>query len=128
MKKTFISPAVPGFKVTGIACGIKPAGKKDLALAVSDTPAVAAGLFTRNRVCAAPVIWCRNTLRKTETIQALIVNSGCANAYTGPKGMEDCKKITRSLGETLSIPQDKILIASTGTICPPAKLLALFPC
>ena len=99
-----------------MACGIKPNGRKDLALIVSDTPAIAAGVFTRNRVAAPPVIWCRNVLKKSKTIQAIIVNSGCANAYTGPQGMKDCRTITRELGEVLDIPQSQILISSTGTI------------
>ena len=130
MKKTVVSPSVPGFKATGIACGIKLTGKKDLALIVSDTPAVAAGLFTLNRVAAPPVIWCRKTLRKSKTIQAVIVNSGCANAYTGPRGMEDCRKITHSLAGELKIPQGKLLIASTGTIgrfLPTGKIIAALP-
>lgn len=130
MKKTVVSPSVPGFKLTGMACGIKPTGKKDLALIVSDTPAVTVGLFTRNRVAAPPIVWCRKVLRKSKTIQALIVNSGCANAYTGLRGMEDCKTITQNLAETLNIPQGKVLIASTGTIgrfLPTDKIVAAFP-
>ncbi len=97
---------------------------------VSDTPAVAAGLFTRNRVPAAPVTWCRNILRKSKTVRAIIVNSGCANAYTGPRGMADCRKITRSLSAVLNIPQSEVLIASTGTIgrvLPADKVVAALP-
>lgn len=130
MKKSVVSPNVPGFKVAGVSCGIKPTGRKDLALWVSDTPAVAAGLFTRNRVAAAPVTWCRNILRKSKSVRAIIVNSGCANAYTGPRGMADCRKITRSLSGVLNIPQNEVLIASTGTIgrlLPTDKIVAALP-
>ena len=74
---------VPGFRASGIACGLKANGKKDLALILCDTPAVAAGVFTKNRVQASSVILSRRTLKKAETIRAIVVNSGNANAWRG---------------------------------------------
>ncbi|MBI4384410.1 MAG: bifunctional glutamate N-acetyltransferase/amino-acid acetyltransferase ArgJ [Nitrospinae bacterium] len=117
MKKTkIVLPDVPGFKAGGIACGIKANGNKDLALVVSDGPAVAAGLFTRNRVQAAPVVWSRRVLRKIGGFRAVVVNSGCANAFTGPQGTKDCRDVVRSLGRVLGARPDEILVASTGII------------
>jgi len=119
------SPRVPGFKASGIACGLKANGKKDLALILCETPAATAGVFTKNRVQAASVILSRRTLKKNPAIRAIVVNSGNANACIGAQGMIDCKTLINRLAEELSISKDEILIASTGVIgvpLPPNKL------
>lgn len=114
-----ISPAkfqVPGFKASGIACGLKKNGGKDLALILSTTPAVAAGVFTKNRVQAASVILSRRTVKKAGPIRAIVVNSGNANACIGQQGMKDCKTLIDRLANELSIPTEEILIGATGVI------------
>lgn len=122
--------SIPGFKVSGIACGIKKDGNKDLALIVSDTPAVTAGVFTQNRVQAAPVIISRRQLKKSKTSRAVIVNSGNANACTGPQGMKDCRAVLNRLAKELNISPSEILSASTGIIgvpLPVEKILTGIP-
>ena len=110
------NPAVPGFKATGICCGIKAKSIKDLALIVSDVPATAAGVFTKNRVVSPGVTWSKRALAKSGTCRAIVVNSGNANTVVGAKGYADCDAITKSVAEELSIPQKEVLIASTGVI------------
>ncbi len=107
---------VPGFKASGIACGLKKNGAKDLALILSTTPAVAAGVFTKNRVQAASVVLSRRTVKKAVPIRAIVVNSGNANACIGAQGMIDCKNLINRLAQELAISKDEILIASTGVI------------
>ncbi len=124
------SPAVPGFKVAGLGCGIKAGQAKDLALIVSDVPAAAAGVFTKNRVVSPGVIWSRRALAAPGGCRAIVVNSGNANAVVGRKGLEDCRAITKKVAEELSIPQKEILIASTGVIgvpLPSHKILRAVP-
>jgi glutamate N-acetyltransferase / amino-acid N-acetyltransferase len=77
-----------GFRASGVACGIKAKGGLDLALIVSDTPAQAAAVFTTNKAVAAPVIVSRRQLGQSGgVVSAIVVNSGCANACTGPDGL-----------------------------------------
>jgi glutamate N-acetyltransferase / amino-acid N-acetyltransferase len=109
------NPAVPGFKAAGLSCGIKAKNAKDLALFISDVPATAAGIFTKNRIVSPGVTWSRRAL-KPGSCRAIVVNSGNANTVVGPKGMKDCDKITKTIAEELSIPQKEVLIASTGVI------------
>ena len=82
---------VPGFKFAGVACGIKKR-KKDLALIVSERPATAAALFTTNQVQAAPVVVGRERVKKGK-LQAVVVNSGNANACTGARGLRDAESM-----------------------------------
>ena len=124
------NPAVPGFKASGLSCGIKAKKIKDLALIVSDVPATVAGVFTKNRVVSPAVTWSRRALEKSDRCRAIIVNSGNANAVVGPKGMKDCDAITKKISEELSIPQKEVLIASTGVIgvpLPSDKILKAAP-
>ena len=124
------NPAVPGFKASGLSCGIKAKKIKDLALIVSDVPATVAGVFTKNRVVSPGVTWSRRALEKSDRCRAIIVNSGNANAVVGPKGMKDCNAITKKISEELSIPQKEVLIASTGVIgvpLPSDKILKAAP-
>lgn len=101
-------------------CGIKHE-KKDLALFYSETPAAVAGTFTTNQVQAAPVKLCRQRIR-TGSIQALVVNSGNANACTGPQGMQDAETMARLVGASLSISPTKVLVCSTGHIGHPLPM------
>ncbi len=107
---------VPGFKAAGIVSGIKASGAKDLTLVVSDAPAITAGVFTKNRVQSPSVIYNKRRLAKVEKFKAVIVNSGNANACTGPQGMEDCKIICGRVAKELDIKVSQTLIASTGII------------
>ena len=106
---------VPGFQAAGAAAGIKKHGGLDLALIVAEAPATAAGVFTTNRVKAAPVLICRERLRRGQA-QVILVNSGNANACSGPEGMAAARETTRLAAELLSIPDKLILPASTGVI------------
>ncbi len=106
---------VPGFRAAGIAAGIKEEGRKDLALIVSDGPAAAAGLFTSNVFKAAPVVLDMERIRSGRA-QAILTNSGNANAATGPEGIEDARASTRAVSGALGIPEDLVLVASTGVI------------
>lgn len=113
--------AVKGFLTAGIHCGIK-AEKKDLALIYSQTPAVAAALFTTNKLKGASLLVNREHLQVCEKVQAIIINSGNANACTGKQGLEDAKKMTQITAKELGIPVESVLVASTGII---GKLLPM---
>ncbi len=115
-KSNHPNPAVPGFKAAGLNCGLKAKGALDLTLVVSDRPAVAAGVFTKNRVRSPSVVWCEQTLRKNPEVRAVVVNSGNANACTGAQGTLACKEIANSLAGELKIQPRQLLIASTGVI------------
>src|SRR6266850_227633 len=100
-----------GFLASGIFCDIKRLGtgkgsnkgnKRDLGLIVSELPAAAAGLFTTNQVCAAPVKVCIEHLRKG-VAQAIVVNSGNANACTGPQGLQDARRMTELVAKQLRV-------------------------
>ena len=107
--------APQGFKAGGTACGIKKNQLADLALIYSRVPAAAAGIFTTNRVQAAPVILSREYLKKGSA-QAIIGNSGNANACVGAAGMEAARRMVAAAGKALDIPIDSVLVASTGVI------------
>ncbi|MGA9756253.1 MAG: bifunctional ornithine acetyltransferase/N-acetylglutamate synthase, partial [Desulfobaccales bacterium] len=109
---------VPGFKFSATAAGIKKPGVLDLALMVADTPAAAAGVFTRNRVKAAPVLISQERLRKGSA-QAILVNAGNANACNGPQGLATARETCRRAAELLNLPEGLVLPASTGVIGAP---------
>src|SRR5258707_1298416 len=113
-----------GFRASGVFCDIKRLGtgkgsdkgnKRDLALIVSDFPATLAGMFTTNQVCAAPVKVCIQRAKKG-TAQAIVVNSGNANACTGRQGLQDALEMARFTGQALNIPAGCVLVGSTGRI------------
>lgn len=106
---------VPGYRAAGISAGIKKDGKKDLALITSDPPARVAGLFTRNRVQAAPVLVDRTRIR-SGLCEAILANSGNANACTGEPGLRDALLLSRKLARVLGAAEENILLASTGVI------------
>jgi glutamate N-acetyltransferase/amino-acid N-acetyltransferase len=107
--------APQGFLAAGVHCGIKKA-KKDLALIYSAVPAVAAAVFTTNRVVAAPVMVDKIQLGKTHGIQAIVINSGNANACTGERGLNDAWTMLRATARSLGISEDSVLVSSTGVI------------
>jgi len=104
--------AVPGILAGGVVAGIKPSGKKDLALIYSSTPARAAAVFTSNQG------------------QAIVASSGCANVCTGEQGIADAREMTKLVGELLRIPANHVLVAATGVIgipLPMDKIRAAMP-
>ena len=107
--------AVPGLRATGVHGGLKPDNEKDVALIVADAPAVAAGVFTKNRVCAPVVLVCRENLGDN-IAQAIVVNSKNANACTGEVGLANAQRMTSLVGEALGIDPSLVLVASTGVI------------
>ena len=120
---------VPGFSAAGLAAGVKKQGGLDLALIHAADPATAAGVFTTNRVKAAPVLLCRTRLRRGSA-QAILVNSGNANACTGPRGKEDARDLSREAARLLAIPEASVLPASTGVIgqpFPASRIKAALP-
>ncbi len=108
--------AVKGFLAAGIAAGIKKNGQMDLGLLVSERPAVAAGMFTNNRVTAACVRLDRERLAASGTCRAIIVNSGNANCCTGDAGMNDAIAMAKAPAGDLGIDEEEVLVASTGVI------------
>ncbi|MFH0994479.1 MAG: bifunctional glutamate N-acetyltransferase/amino-acid acetyltransferase ArgJ [Pseudomonadota bacterium] len=107
-----------GFQAAGVAAGLKKNGRNDLGLIVSSVPATAAGVFTRNRVQAAPVVLDRERI-KTGVCQAVLVNSGNANCCTGEQGMRDAREMARLAAYALDIAEESVLVASTGVIGQP---------
>lgn len=107
--------AVSGVRAAGIHAGIKAAEAKDVALIVTDTPTTAAGVFTKNSVTAAPVLVCREHLSDGHA-QAVIVNSGNANACTGEVGMANARQMAAATAEQLGIDANLVLVSSTGVI------------
>src|SRR6266487_3445341 len=113
-----------GFIASGIFCDIKRLGtgkgsnkgqKRDLALIVSEVPATVAGMFTTNQICAAPVKVCIQRVPQG-TAQAIVVNSGNANACTGKQGLSDALEMTAVAARELHIPVAHVLVGSTGRI------------
>src|SRR5260221_14407384 len=106
---------VPGFRFAGVACGIKPSQKKDVALIVSDLPGTAVAAFTTNRAPGAPVILGRERLKRGR-LQAIVVNSGIANVATGQAGIRLARETCALVGEALGIDENLVLPSSTGQI------------
>lgn len=107
--------APKGFSATGIHAGIKKR-KKDMAMIFSDVPCIAAGTFTTNQVKAAPVLWDRKIIFENEFSQAVVCNSGVANACTGRAGMDYCGQMAKAAAKELGIETEQVLVASTGVI------------
>jgi glutamate N-acetyltransferase/amino-acid N-acetyltransferase len=114
--------AARDFTAGGIACGIKQTpGALDLGIVLSGRPADAAGVFTRNRAAAAPVLLCRERLRAGKA-RALVVNSGNANACTGAQGMRDAESMARLVARRLGLDPAEVLVLSTGVIGVPLPM------
>lgn len=108
--------AAKGFEAAAAAAGIKYQGRTDMALIYSETPCRAAGTFTKNVVKAAPVKWDQKLVKESVGIHAVVVNSGIANACTGEEGMNCCQETAKAAADALKIPEDSVLVASTGVI------------
>src|SRR5262249_25626962 len=106
---------VAGLRFARLSCGIKSDGRPDLALLASDRPAVAAAVFTQNRVRAAPVLVSAEHIRRG-ACQAIIVNSGGANACTGAVGERDARAMCAAVAAALGIDEQLVCVASTGVI------------
>jgi len=104
-----------GFRASGVKAGLKASGALDLALLAADGPCAAAGTFTTNRICAAPVKWCRDRL-PAEDIRAVVINSGNANAATGAQGMANAERVATLIAKLLGCRPQQVLLASTGVI------------
>src|SRR3989442_12086045 len=113
--------AVPGILASGIVAGIKPSGKKDLALIYSSAPARAAAVFTTNQVKGAPVLVSQEHVRDGRA-QAIVPSSGCSNVCTGEQGIKDAREMTKTVGELLRIKPGQVLIAATGVIGQPLPM------
>ena len=111
----------PGFKAAGVAAELKKKGKKDLGLIYSRVPANVAGVFTKNRVKAAPVLLDMELI-KSGVCQAVIVNSGSANCCTGEQGMRDAEAMASLAASELGISNDLVFVASTGVIGEPLPI------
>ena len=109
---------VPGFKAAGVACGIKASGNKDLALIMAEHPCTAVAVFTKNSYQAAPVLYDKALLEKTNGhgLRAILVNAGNANACTGEQGLQDASRMAQLLEESAQLPADSVFVMSTGII------------
>ncbi len=108
--------AAKGFQAASTAAGIKYQNRPDMALIYSEKPCISAGTFTTNLVKAAPVKWDKNQVTSGALAHAVVVNAGIANACTGAEGMEYCKETAKAASKALGIPEDSVLVASTGVI------------
>ena len=108
--------AAKGFKAASTAAGIKYKDRKDMAMIYSEAPCRSAGTFTTNVVKAAPVKWDKNQVTGGAAAHAVVINAGIANACTGAEGMEYCSRTAATAAQVLGIPQEGVLVASTGVI------------
>ena len=107
----------PGFRCAATACGLKKSGGLDMALVWSERHCTAAGVFTTNRVKAAPVVLDRQTLLASASrIRAVVANAGCANAVTGDRGLADARRMASLAAEAIEARPDEVLVLSTGVI------------
>ena len=104
-----------GFRAAGMYCGIRKI-KKDIAMIVSDVPAIVAGVFTLNKTQAAPVLVDKIQLKRSSVCSSIVVNSGNANACTGERGLNDAWEMVRATSVALNIPETQVMISSTGVI------------
>ena len=108
--------AAKGFEAAGVASGIRKKGRLDMAIVYSQKPCHVAGAFTTNVVKAAPVKWDQKIVKESAYAQAVVVNSGIANACTGAEGYGYCQKTAEKMSEVLGIPTEAVLVGSTGVI------------
>lgn len=108
--------AAVGFEAAGVEAAIKYQNRKDMAMVYSVKPCKAAGVFTSNVVKAAPVLWDKEVITHSPCVQAVVANSGIANACTGTQGYDCCKKTADKAAKLLEISPDSVLVASTGVI------------
>ena len=110
--------AAKGFSAACCAAGIKYRDRTDMAMLYSSVPCTVAGVFTSNKVKAAPVLWDRDIVASGSPAQAVVVNAGIANAATGKTGLDLCRATAEHTGRLLGIPADSVLLGSTGVIGP----------
>lgn len=116
-----------GFRAAGVAAGLKSSGRLDVALVVNDGPDhVAAAVFTSNRIVAAPVVWSRQAVADG-VAHAVVLNSGGANACTGPAGFLDAHRTAEQVGATLAVSAGDVLVCSTGLIGDRLRMDLLLP-
>ncbi len=108
--------AAKGFEAAGAAANIKYKDRMDMALIYSTVACRVAGTFTTNVVKAAPVLWDKEVVENSPFAQAVVVNAGIANACTGKQGMEYCREEAQTVSELLQIPENSVLVGSTGVI------------
>lgn len=108
--------AAKGFMAASTAAGIKYKDRKDMAMIYSEKPCKAAGTFTTNIVKAAPVLWDKEVVTNSPYAQAVVINAGIANACTGKEGYGYCSETAKAAAKCLNIPEDSVLVASTGVI------------
>jgi glutamate N-acetyltransferase/amino-acid N-acetyltransferase len=113
--------AAAGFGAAGVACGLKSSGAADLALVVGDPGTVAAGVFTTNQVVAAPVVWSRDRLAASADARVVVLNSGNANACTGPAGEAAVRATVERAAAELGCRAEQVLVCSTGVIGVPLE-------
>ncbi|MDJ0953222.1 MAG: bifunctional glutamate N-acetyltransferase/amino-acid acetyltransferase ArgJ [Acidimicrobiia bacterium] len=111
--------APQGFVATGVAAGVKESGALDVALVAGPSNAVAAAVFTRNRAAAAPVELSRGQLARRQDMRAVVLNSGCANAATGPGGLADARAMVNAAASAVGCSHEQVLVCSTGGIGKP---------
>ena len=119
--------AAKGFKAASCTAGIKYQGRTDMAMVYSEVPCVSAGTFTSNVVKAACVQWDMNIVNTNKPLQAVVINSGIANACTGKEGFDACEATAKGVEKVLGVPFDSVAVASTGVIgmqLPVDKLVA----
>jgi glutamate N-acetyltransferase / amino-acid N-acetyltransferase len=114
--------APKGFKFSAVEAAVKKPGRLDLALIFSEAPARVAAVYTTNRVKAAPVLLSMERTKNGAAVQALVVNSGNANACTGEQGMDDARETTRTIAEGIGLPDEQVLVSSTGVIGQPLPM------
>lgn len=116
MKKVLKAILPAGFKANGTACGLKKSGKLDLALLYSEYPAVASAKFTTNSIIAAPLAVSKMHLKSAKRFQAVLINSGNANCFTGKAGIKDAQVSAGCVADKLKIAKSSVLVNSTGII------------
>ena len=114
MKKSGVTAPL-GYKASGVACGLKKNGNRDLAFVISEVPAACAGIFTTNKVKGHSLKWSMERV-KTGKARAVVVNSGCANACVGPQGDEDARRMAQIASEIINCAPEDVLLGSTGVI------------
>ncbi|MEG1480279.1 MAG: bifunctional ornithine acetyltransferase/N-acetylglutamate synthase, partial [Kiritimatiellia bacterium] len=116
-----------GFRAAGVEAGVKYANRRDIGLIFSEVPCTAAGIFTTNLVAAAPVLLDRAKLASSPKAQAVVINTGCANACTGEQGLADARLIAEESAKLLAIDSALMLVSSTGvigTLLPTERIVA----
>jgi glutamate N-acetyltransferase/amino-acid N-acetyltransferase len=107
---------VPGFRAAGVSCGLKAGSQLDLALVAADVPCASAAVFTTNQVKAAPVHYDQQVIHGGGPVQGIVINSGCANACTGARGLCDAAEMAVLVETTVGLPSGSVLVMSTGVI------------